>query len=173
MKKTTLLIIVLLLSLLVTGCQEAASSIDYAEIPSKAVQNVKNATIVSLGMPQSDVEALIGRGDKNIQRAGMLYKGGLFLQYDGNTLARIAVQGSEIWAGKYGFTSGSPSNEVWKLYGEVDPIDKTVGEWTGPSLVYTIDSEGRPCDAAKEAAYTVSFMLTEELDQINVIILSN
>ncbi len=171
MKKTLMLITVLLLSLLFAGCQDTSPSIDYAKIPSNAVQNTKTAAMVSLGMSQSEIETLLGRADKN-SKGWYTYKNGLFLQYEGDTLARIALAGSESWTGTYGFAPGSPSNEVWNLYGTVDPVDQTVGEWTAPSLVYTFTSEGLPVEANEAGAYTVSFMLTEELDQIDVIILS-
>ena len=172
MKRFSMLFTVLLLSLFFTGCGEAAPSIDYSEIPTNAVQNMKSGATVSLGMSQSEVEAILGSIDKNA-KGWYAYKSGLFLQYEGDTLARIALQGSGIWTGKYGFTPGGPSEEIWRLYGEVTPVDKTVGEWTAPSLVYMFNSEGLSVESKEDGTYTVCFMLTEELDQIDTIIISS
>ena len=173
MKKTTMLITALLLCLVFSGCQEEAPSIDYAKIPNHAVQNIENGATVSLGMSQSEVEALLGHVDKNT-KGWYAYKSGLFLQYEGDALARIALQGSDVvWTGKYGFVPGGPSSEIWKVYGEVAPVDETVGDWTAPSLVYTFNSEGLPAESKEESTYTVFFMLTEELDQVDTIVLSS
>lgn len=171
MKKTAMLVTTLLLCLFFVGCQEESPVIDYAEIPLDAVQNIKNATTISLGMSQKEAEALLGRVDKG-SNGWYAYKNGLSLQYAGDTLTRIALRDGEVWAGKYGFVPGSPSTEIWRFYGELTPTDETIGAWTAPSLVYAFDSQGLPTESEEESAYTVCFMLTDELDQIETIVLS-
>jgi len=161
------------LCLVFAGCQaQEAKDIDYSEIPYNTVENTKSGTAVSLGMSQRDVEGLLGSVQKNA-KGWYSYDDGIFIHYKDNTVNEIALQGAGIWTGKYGLTTSAPSVEVWRLYGEVEPQEVTIGGWTAPSLVYYFNNEGLAVKSKEDSAYAVYFMLTEELDQVVTLILSN